>query len=134
MGAQELVLVLDFGSQYSQLIARRVREAGVYCELISGTTDAAGAGFHWGMATPDPNLPRGTRIKVGRRGTLREVLLGPARVDDGTQNLVGALRSAMGVCGAHDLREFQQTELVIAPAIQNEGKLFQQAQQVGMGT
>lgn len=102
--------------------------------IFAGTTDAAGRGFHWGMATPDPNLPRGTRIKVGQRGTLREVLLGPARVDDGTQNLVGALRSAMGVCGARNLREFQRTELVIAPAIQNEGKLFQQAQQVGMGT
>ncbi|TMD23003.1 MAG: GuaB3 family IMP dehydrogenase-related protein [Chloroflexi bacterium] len=102
--------------------------------IFAGTTDAAGGGYHWGMATPDPNLPRGTRIEVGRRGTLREVLLGPARVDDGTQNLVGALRSAMGVCGARTLREFQQTELVIAPAIQNEGKLFQQAQQVGMGT
>jgi IMP dehydrogenase len=102
--------------------------------IFAGTTDAAGGGYHWGMATPDPNLPRGTRIKVGQRGTLREVLLGPARVDDGTQNLVGALRSAMGVCGARNLREFQRTELVIAPAIQNEGKLFQQAQQVGMGT
>jgi IMP dehydrogenase len=102
--------------------------------MFAGTTDAAGGGYHWGMATPDPNLPRGTRIKVGQRGTLREVLLGPARVDDGTQNLVGALRSAMGVCGARSLREFQLTELVIAPAIQSEGKLFQQAQQVGMGT
>ena len=102
--------------------------------IFAGTTDAAGGGYHWGMATPDPNLPRGTRIKVGQRGTLRQVLLGPARVDDGTQNLVGALRSAMGVCGARTLRDFQQTELVIAPAIQNEGKLFQQAQQVGMGT
>jgi IMP dehydrogenase len=101
--------------------------------IFAGTTDAAGGGYHWGMATPDPNLPRGTRIKVGQRGTLREVLLGPARVDDGTQNLVGALRSAMGVCGARTLGEFQQTELVIAPAIQSEGKLFQQAQQVGMG-
>jgi IMP dehydrogenase len=85
------------------------------------------------MATPDPNLPRGTRIKVGRRASLREILVGPARVDDGTQNLVGALRSAMGVCGAGDLRAFQETELVIAPAIQSEGKLFQQAQHVGMG-
>jgi len=102
--------------------------------IFAGTTDAAGGGYHWGMATPDPNLPRGTRIKVGQRGTLREVVLGPARVDDGTQNLVGALRSAMGVCGARTLQEFQQTELVIAPAIQSEGKLFQQAQQVGMGT
>src|ERR1700694_3972302 len=102
--------------------------------IFAGTTDAAGGGYHWGMATPDPNLPRGTRIKVGRRGTLREVLLGRARVEDATQTLVGALRSAMGVCGARPLHEFQQTELVIAPAIQNEGKLFQQAQQVGMGT
>ena len=102
--------------------------------IFAGTTDAAGGGYHWGMATPDPNLPRGTRIKVGQRGTLREVLLGPARVDDGTQNLVGAIRSAMGVCGARTIREFQQTEMVIAPAIQSEGKLFQQAQQVGMGS
>jgi IMP dehydrogenase len=102
--------------------------------IFAGTTESAGNGYHWGMATPDPDLPRGTRIKVGQRGTLREVLLGPARVDDGTQNLVGALRSAMGVCGARNLREFQLTELVVAPAIQNEGKLFQQAQQVGMGT
>lgn len=102
--------------------------------IFAGTSDAAGGGYHWGMATPDPNLPRGTRIKVGQRGTLRQVLLGPARVDDGTQNLVGALRSAMGVCGARTIREFQQTEVVIAPAIQSEGKLFQQAQQVGMGS
>ena len=102
--------------------------------IFAGTAESAGGGYHWGMATPDPDLPRGTRIKVGQRGTLRQVLLGPARVDDGTQNLVGALRSAMGVCGARNLREFQLTELVIAPAIQNEGKLFQQAQQVGMGT
>jgi IMP dehydrogenase len=102
--------------------------------IFAGTTDAAGGGYHWGMATPDPNLPRGTRIKVGQRGTLREVLLGPARVDDGTQNLAGAIRSAMGVCGARTISEFQRTELVIAPAIQSEGKLFQQAQQVGMGS
>ena len=101
--------------------------------ILAGTKEAAGHGNHWGMATPDPNLPRGTRIKVGQRGSLREVILGPARVDDGTQNLAGALRSAMGVCGAPDLRAFQETELVIAPSIQSEGKLFQQAQHVGMG-
>ena len=101
--------------------------------IFAGAREAAGKGNHWGMATPDPNLPRGTRIKVGRQASLREILLGPARVDDGTQNLVGALRSAMGVCGAGDLRAFQETELVIAPAIQSEGKLFQQAQHVGMG-
>jgi IMP dehydrogenase len=101
--------------------------------ILAGSQEAAGKGFHWGMATPDPNLPRGTRIKVGIKATLREIILGPARVDDGTQNLAGALRSAMGVCGAQTIREFQRTELVIAPAIQNEGKLWQQAQQVGMG-
>ncbi|HYM51599.1 MAG TPA: GuaB3 family IMP dehydrogenase-related protein [Candidatus Limnocylindrales bacterium] len=102
--------------------------------IFAGAEEAAGRGNHWGMATPDPNLPRGTRIKVLRRGSLREILVGPARVDDGTQNLAGALRSAMGVCGARDLLEFQQTELVIAPAIVSEGKMFQQAQRVGMGS
>jgi IMP dehydrogenase len=101
--------------------------------ILAGASEAAGQGFHWGMATSDANLPRGTRIKVGQRGTLKEILLGPARVDDGSQNLAGALRSAMGVCGARDLREFQQVEVVIAPSIQSEGKLMQQAQHVGMG-
>jgi IMP dehydrogenase len=85
------------------------------------------------MATPDPNLPRGTRIRVGQKASLREIVLGPARVDDGSQNLVGALRSALGVCGAPDLRTFQRTQMVIAPAIVSEGKLWQQAQHVGMG-
>ena len=101
--------------------------------IFAGAEEAAGRGTHWGMATPDPSLPRGTRIRVSRQAPLREILVGPARVDDGTQNLAGALRSALGVCGARDLREFQQTEIVIAPAIQSEGKLFQQAQHVGMG-
>ncbi|MGA9774681.1 MAG: GuaB3 family IMP dehydrogenase-related protein [Candidatus Dormiibacterota bacterium] len=100
--------------------------------VFASAEEAPGRGHHWGMATPDPNLPRGTRIKVGTRATLRELLLGPARVDDGSQNLVGAIKSAMGVCGARTIEEFQQTELVIAPAILTEGKLFQQAQQVGM--
>lgn len=100
--------------------------------VFASAEEAPGRGHHWGMATPDPNLPRGTRIKVGTRATLRELLLGPARVDDGSQNLVGAIKSAMGVCGARTVEEFQQTELVIAPAILTEGKLFQQAQQVGM--
>jgi len=101
--------------------------------ILASAKEAAGQGFHWGMATPDPNLPRGTRIQVGRRASLQEILLGPARVDDGTQNLMGALRSSMGVCGAGDLRQFQQTEMVIAPAIQSEGKGLQQEQHVGMG-
>jgi IMP dehydrogenase len=100
---------------------------------LAGAAESASRGSNWGMATPDPNLPRGTRIRVGTRATLRELLVGPARVDDGTQNFVGALRSALGVCGAPDIRRMQRVEMVIAPAIATEGKLFQQAQRVGMG-
>jgi IMP dehydrogenase len=101
--------------------------------IFAATTEAAGHGFHWGMATPDPNLPRGTRIKVGTKATLAEVMVGPAHVDDGSQNLSGAIRSCMGVCGARSIREFQEVEMVIAPAIVSEGKQAQTAQRVGMG-
>jgi IMP dehydrogenase len=100
---------------------------------LAGAEESASKGFNWGMATPDPNLPRGTRIQTGTRATLREILVGPARVDDGSQNFAGALRSALGVCGAHDIAEFQHVEMVIAPSITSEGKVFQQAQHVGMG-
>ena len=95
--------------------------------------EAPGRGYHWGMATPHHNLPRGTRIHVGTTGTLEDILYGPARTDDGTQNLVGALRTCMGTVGAMNIKELQQTEIVIAPAIQHEGKIFQKAQRVGMG-
>jgi IMP dehydrogenase len=101
--------------------------------IFASTVEAAGHGFHWGMATPDPNLPRGTRIKVGTKASLAEVMVGPAHVDDGSQNLSGAIRSCMGVCGARSLREFQEVEMVIAPAIVSEGKQAQTAQRVGMG-
>ena len=83
---------------------------------------------------PDPNLPRGTRIKVGTRASLKEVMVGPAHVDDGSQNLSGAIRACMGVCGARSIREFQDVEMVIAPAIVSEGKQAQTAQRVGMGS
>ena len=95
--------------------------------------EAPGRGFHWGMATPHANLPRGTRIRVGTTGTLEEILMGPAKVDDGSQNLVGAIKTSMGNVGARDIREFQLTELIIAPSIGTEGKLMQRAQNVGMG-
>ena len=95
--------------------------------------EAPGRGYHWGMATPHHNLPRGTRIHVGTSGSLEEILYGPARTDDGTQNLVGALRTCMGTVGARNIKEMQLTELIIAPAIQHEGKIFQKAQRVGMG-
>jgi len=100
---------------------------------LAGSAESASRGFNWGMATPDPNLPRGTRIEVGVRASLEEILVGPARVDDGTQNFAGALRSSLGVCGAADIREFQRVEMVIAPQITSEGKLHQRSQHVGMG-
>jgi IMP dehydrogenase len=96
--------------------------------------EAPGRGTHWGMATPHANLPRGTRIKVGITGTLRQILFGPAEVDDGSQNLVGAITTCMGSVGAASIREFQETEIIIAPSIRTEGKLFQVVQSVGMGT
>jgi len=95
--------------------------------------EAPGGGYHWGMATPHAYLPRGTRIYVGTTGTLEEILYGPAVMDNGSQNLIGALRTAMGICGARNIREMHLTELVIAPAIKTEGKIFQKAQRVGMG-
>src|SRR5881398_2520370 len=96
--------------------------------------DAPGCGYHWGMATPPANLPRGTRIKVGTTGSLKQILFGPAEVDDGSQNLVGAITTCMGNVGARNIAEFQQTEIIIAPSIKTEGKLFQTVQSVGMGT
>ncbi|MFH1288364.1 MAG: GuaB3 family IMP dehydrogenase-related protein [bacterium] len=97
------------------------------------TKEAPGRGYHWGMATPHVNLPRGTRIKVGTTGTLKEILFGPAKLDDGSQNLIGALQTSMGNLGAKNIREMQLTEVIIAPTIQTEGKVFQKAQKVGMG-
>jgi IMP dehydrogenase len=96
--------------------------------------EAPGGGYHWGMATPHANLPRGTRIKVGATGSLKQILFGPAEVDDGSQNLVGAITTCMGNVGASSLPEFQQTEIIIAPSIRTEGKLFQTVQSVGMGS
>ena len=96
--------------------------------------EAPGHGYHWGMATPHANLPRGTRIKVGATGSLKQILFGPAEVDDGSQNLVGAITTCMGNVGARTIPEFQQTEIIIAPSIKTEGKLFQTVQSVGMGT
>jgi IMP dehydrogenase len=96
--------------------------------------EAPGKGNHWGMATPHANLPRGTRIKVGVTGSLKQILYGPATVDDGSQNLIGAITTCMGSVGAATIREFQETEIIIAPSIKTEGKLFQTVQSVGMGT
>ncbi len=95
--------------------------------------EAPGRGYHWGMATSHENLPRGTRIYVGVSGSLEEILFGPAKVDDGSQNLVGALKTSMGSLGAKNIREMQLVEIIIAPSIQTEGKLLQMSQRIGMG-
>jgi IMP dehydrogenase len=95
--------------------------------------EAPGRGFHWGMATPSPVLPRGTRIRVGTTGSLEHILRGPAQLDDGTHNFLGALQTSMGTLGAKNLKEMQQVEVVIAPSLLTEGKVYQKAQQLGMG-
>ena len=95
--------------------------------------EAPGGGYHWGMATSNANLPRGTRVKVGTSGTLKQILCGPAQVDDGSQNLIGALRTSMGSLGVATIREMHDVEMIIAPSIQTEGKVFQVGQRVGMG-
>ncbi|MBH8554321.1 GuaB3 family IMP dehydrogenase-related protein [Nostocaceae cyanobacterium CENA357] len=95
--------------------------------------EAPGRGYHWGMATPSPVLPRGTRIRVSTTGSLEQILIGPAGLDDGTHNLLGALKTSMGTLGAKNIKEMQQVEVVIAPSLLTEGKVYQKAQQLGMG-
>jgi len=95
--------------------------------------EAPGKGYHWGMATFHPELPRGARVKVGTAASLEEILLGPAHENDGTLNLFGALRTSMATCGYATIKEFQRAEVVVAPSIQTEGKSIQRSQEVGMG-
>ena len=117
------------------------RKGGDVCKAIAAGADGVmigsifaqakespGHGYHWGMSQPHAALPRGTRIKVGTTGTLEQILFGPTSATDGSQNLVGALRTAMGVCGAFNIREMHKAEMVIAPSITTEGKSWQMAQ------
>ncbi len=92
---------------------------------FAATEEAPGQGYHWGMATPHAELPRGTRVRVGVKTTIQRLLYGPTSKTDGTENLVGAIRTSMGVCGCANLREFHDAEMVIAPAIKTEGKIYQ---------
>jgi IMP dehydrogenase len=100
---------------------------------LAAATEAPAGGMHWGMATFHPTLPRGTRVEVGRLGTLEEILLGPAFENDGTRNLFGALRTSMATTGYADVKEFQKAEVMVAPSLQSEGKGLQKSQNVGMG-
>ena len=100
-------------------------DATMLGSILAQTKEAPGLGYHWGMSHPHPALPRGTRIEVGTSGTLEQILFGPTSVTDGSQNLVGSLRTAMGVCGAATIKEMHQAEMVIAPAIVTEGKSWQ---------
>ncbi len=129
-------IITDGGMNYSGDICKAFAcgaDAVMIGSALARAKEAPGKGYHWGMATPDVNLPRGTRIQVETTGTLQEILLGPAHLDDGSQNLVGALRTSMGNLGARNIREMQLTEIIIAPSIKTEGKIFQTAQRVGMG-
>ena len=100
---------------------------------LASAEEAPGRGYHWGMATFHPTLPRGARVQVGRLGTLAEILVGPAHENDGRRNLFGALRVSMATCGYSDLKEFQKAEVMLGPSLQTEGKGLQKAQRVGMG-
>jgi IMP dehydrogenase len=100
---------------------------------LAAAAEAPGRGYHWGMATFHPTLPRGARVQTTVRGTLQEILVGPAHENDGRMNLFGALRTSMATCGYDSVKEFQKAEVMVAPALQTEGKSLQKAQGVGMG-
>ncbi len=100
---------------------------------LAAAHEAPGRGYHWGMATFHPTLPRGARVKTTTRGSLKEILVGPAHENDGRLNLFGALRTSMATCGYETVKEFQKAEVMVAPALQTEGKVLQRAQGVGMG-
>ena len=100
---------------------------------LAGAYEAPGRGYHWGMATFHPTLPRGARVHAGRRATLSEILVGPAHENDGSLNLFGALRTSMATTGYETVKEFQKAEVMVAPGLQTEGKSLQRAQGVGMG-
>ena len=101
---------------------------------LARAKEAPGRGYHWGMATFHPSLPRGARVATVQDGTLEEIMLGPAQENDGTFNLVGALKTSMATCGYEDIRDFQRAEVMVAPALQTEGKKLQREQSVGMGS
>ena len=126
-----VVLVTDGGFRTSGDICKALAagaDAVMLGSIFAQTQEAPGRGYHWGMATPHASLPRGTRVKVGMTSGLKQILFGPSSVTSGTQNLVTALKTSMGMCGARNIREMQKAEMVIAPSIKTEGKHWQQCQ------
>ena len=135
--------VKESGKYVAVITDGGIRTGGDLCKAFASGADAVmigspfaqareapGRGYHWGMSHPHPSLPRGTRVKVGTKATLKQILFGPTSVTDGTQNLVGALRTGMGVCGARTIREMHNTRMAIAPSIKTEGKYLQATQLV----
>lgn len=127
-------IITDGGIRNGGDIAKAIAagaDAVMLGSTIAAAAEAPAPGFSWGMATSSADLPRGTRIEVGIAGSLKDILFGPAHKDDGTMNLIGALRLSMSSLGARTIKEMQQVEMVIAPAIASEGKSLQRAQGVG---
>lgn len=129
-------VIADGGMSYGGDLAKAIACGADACMIgspLAKAVEAPGKGYHWGMATFHPELPRGTRVATKTIGTLEEILVGPADENDGSLNLMGGLRNAMATCGYESIQSFQKVEVMVAPAIKTEGKKLQTAQAVGMG-